>query len=187
MSDAYVPGRDLQVEAGSLPLARQEVERRLLEEPTVWPDGGITEHLEHALAEGLWIREVLDDRIAERGQTSRVALEALADHRLQEELVALPPTTAGGVVVLAAVGGEPLDWVRDQHDGQGALVVATALANHRLWWNALTPDAGMDDTGLPGAGTLAELAGNTTEPPAEATIDDWLTAVPAGRVVTLGR
>lgn len=180
----YVPGHDVHAEADSLAVARREIERCLFDRLTSWPEHGISEHLEYALGEGLWMREALDDRVAMRGHTSRVVLEALADHRLHRQWSALPDTTAGGVIVLATLGGDTFDWVRDQHDGLGALVIATALANHRLWWNTLTPAVSEHATDLPDGGSLTDLELATTEPSIEATIDTWLAAVPCGRNIT---
>lgn len=59
--------------------------------------------------------------------------------------------------------------------------MATAVTNHRLWWNALTPPGQEHATELPVTGTLAELS--LANP--QVTIDDWMAASTCGRLVTL--
>lgn len=175
----YVAGGEMAVAASAVPQARAELEARMLTELRRWPPRGVAEHAEHALGEGLWVREAMEQRIRERVHTVRVILEALDDQRLRARLAPLPETRAGGLVVLACVPGDTLAWVRDQHDGRGTLIVATAVTS--LWWNALTP-AGQDDTAeLPVTGSLADLG--LAE--AQATVDDWMAASPCGGLVTL--
>jgi hypothetical protein len=177
----YVVGSDTTIEACALPQARAELEQRLLAELTSWPRQGLSEHTEHALGKGLWVREAMDDRVLDRAYTTRVVLEALDDQRLRTRLAHLPETRAGGLVVLACVPGDTLAWIRDQHDGHGTLIVATAVTNHRLWWNALTPAGQEHTTDLPLAGNLADF--DLTDP--QALIDDWMAATACGRLLTL--
>ena len=84
-------------------------------------------------------------------------------------------------MVLACVPGDTLAWVRDQHDGHGTLIVATAVTNHRLWWNALTPAGQEHAAEAPVAGSLSELG--LTAP--ETTVDDWMAASECGQLATL--
>lgn len=182
----YVIGYEASAEARALPEVRYELEQRLVAQLARWPRHGLIEHTEHALGEGLWVREAMDERVPERAHTTRVVLETLGDQRLRARLAALPGTEATGGIVLACASGDTLGWIVDQHDGRGTLIVATAVTNHRLWWNALAP-AGQADVAdlpvadLPVAGSLTGLGLATRE----ATIDDWMAATDCGRLVTL--
>ena len=177
----YVAGEDIAAEAGALPQARYELEQRLLARLESWPPGGVAEHLEHDLGGGLWLREALDERVPERANTARVILEAFDDERLRRRLATLPETAEGGIVVLACVPGNGLGWLGEQHDRSGTLVAATALTNHRLWWNALAPAGCAPAAGLPVAGSLGGLG--LLDP--ESTVDDWVAAAGCGHLVTL--
>ncbi|SDP69984.1 hypothetical protein SAMN04487905_107173 [Actinopolyspora xinjiangensis] len=175
--EGYLVGHEAVVTARSLPHVRRDLERILVDRLAEWPSEGLTEHAEHDLGGGMWVRECLDEHALRRAHTTRVLLDALADPRLREQLVALPETLAGGVVVISTVGGDTLDWIRDQHDGYGTLVVANALTNHRLWWNALTPPGDGSTTAAPGTVSLTDLELNT----AEGSIDEWIAASECGR------
>ncbi|SFD72607.1 hypothetical protein SAMN04487819_102334 [Actinopolyspora alba] len=177
--EGYLVGREAVVTARSLPHVRRDLEKILVDRLAEWPSEGLVEHTEHDLGDGVWVRESLDEHTLRRAHTTRVVLDALADSRLREQLTALPETLAGGVVVLSTVGGDTLDWIRDQHDGYGTLVVANALTNHRLWWNALTPPGGESTTASPGAVSLTDLELST----AEGSIDEWIAASECGRAI----
>ena len=177
----YVIGHEATVEARALPEARYELEQRLLAQLTRWPRHGLIEHTEHALGEGLWIREAMDERILDRAHATRVVLETLDDQRLRARLATLPGTETADGVVLACAPGDTLGWILDQHDGHNTLIVAAAVTNHRLWWNALAPASQADVADLPVAGSLPSL-GLTTP---EATLDEWMAATDCGWLVTL--
>ncbi|QUH02901.1 hypothetical protein HUO13_20650 [Saccharopolyspora erythraea] len=171
----YAPGcEDLSVRADTLGRAQQLMASAI-------PCSHRCEHTEHSTWEGLWVREALDDRALEREHTTRVLLEALADARLRARLAALPACPAGGVPVVVGVPGDSVDWIVSQHGGCGALVVAAALTNHRLWWNALLPADRAAGTGLRVRGDLAGLGLDT----AEATLDDWMAASDCGNATLL--
>ncbi|MEU6262441.1 hypothetical protein [Saccharopolyspora shandongensis] len=138
------------------------------------------EHTEHPVGDGLWVRQALDERVLEREHATRVLMEALDDQRLRARLATLPDCLLGGVVVCVCVPGDTLEWILGQHDGQGALVVAAAVTNHQVWWNALTGATHTGHLDLPVAGSLAEL--DLTDP--DTTVDDWITTTDCGRVVT---
>ncbi|SDY01589.1 hypothetical protein SAMN05216215_1018144 [Saccharopolyspora shandongensis] len=139
------------------------------------------EHTEHAAGDGLWVREALDDRVLEREHATRVLMETLGDQRLRARLATLPACRVGGVPVVVGVPGDTLDWVLGQHDRRGTLIVAAAVTNHRLWWNALVPADRAADTDLCVAGSLADL--DLTDP--EATLDDWMATTACGGLVLL--
>lgn len=172
-----VIGDELVADGAGLPQARRALRERLLARSGGWEPGGLVEHVEHDLGDGLWLREALDDRSLDRDHTSGVVLEALGDHRLRAELAGLPEDSAGGVVVVSCAPGDRVDWLVQQHDGREALVVCAAVTNHRLWWNAL---ATAESGAVPTAGGLAEL--DLAEP--GATVDEWMAAVDCGRLVT---
>ncbi|MER7077251.1 hypothetical protein SAMN02982929_00942 [Saccharopolyspora kobensis] len=139
------------------------------------------EHTEHAAGDGLWVREAFDDRVLERDHATRVLMEALGDQRLRARLATLPACRIGGVPVVVGAPGDTVDWIQGQHDGHGALIVAAAVTNHWLWWNALVPADRAAETDLPVAGSLTDL--ELTDP--EATLDDWMAAIDSARLVLL--
>ncbi|GAA3363027.1 hypothetical protein [Saccharopolyspora gregorii] len=176
----YAIADDAAVEADTLSGARERMSELLRRRVEPWPWEAVVEHVERPLGPGLWIREALDEHSDERDHASRVVLEAFGDRRARDQLAALPETSPGGVVVVAGVPGDTLAWCLDQHDERGALVVAAAVSNHRLWWNALVPAVRSAATGLPVASELSDpsLGG-------AATLDDWIAASECGRLVTL--
>ncbi|MFI0469563.1 hypothetical protein ACH347_36295 [Saccharopolyspora sp. 5N102] len=139
------------------------------------------EHTEHAAGDGLWVREALDERVLEREHATQVLMEVLSDQRLRARLATLPPCLVCGVPVVVCVPGDTLEWVLGQHDRNGALVVAAALTNHHVWWNALVPADRAAETDLCVVGSLADLG--LTEP--EATVDDWMATTDCAGLVLL--
>lgn len=173
----YVVADDADIEAASLPEARLALTEVLAHRIESWPWNEVTEHTEHALAPGLWVREALDTHAAERAHITRVLAETLSPQSARAALTAL--STGGDsedLVVVAAVSGDRLDWLLNQHHGTGALVVATALSNHSAWFNALDAGPGL----APGTTTLADLGLSPAD-----TLDDWLTASPTGARLAL--
>ncbi|MGI8305750.1 hypothetical protein [Saccharopolyspora hattusasensis] len=142
---------------------------------------GWVEHTEHAVGDGLWVREALDERVLEREHTAQVLMEVLTDQRLRARLATLPACRVGGVPVVVCVPGDTLDWVLDQHDRHGALIVAAAVTNHHVWWNALAPADCAAETDLCGLGSLADIGLTDLE----TTVDDWMVATDCGGLVLL--
>ncbi|MGW1676203.1 hypothetical protein [Saccharopolyspora sp. NPDC002376] len=139
------------------------------------------EHTEHPAGDGLWVRQALDERVLEREHATRVLMEALDDRRLRARLACLPDCLLGGVVVCVCVPGDALGWILGQYDGEGALVVAAAVTNHQVWWNALVSATDTGRVDIPVAGSLADL--DLADP--DITVDEWMSATECGRVVTL--
>lgn len=180
----YAPGAQatdaipVHVRAASLGAAQRLMSATLL------GDGdrsGRVQHTEHPTGDGLWVREALDERVLEREHTTRVLMQALDDRRLRARLATLPACRTGGVPVVATAPGDTMDWILGQHDRCGALIVATAVTNHQLWWNVLVPADRAAETDLAVAGGLGEL--DLTDP--HATVDDWMAATDCGYLVLL--
>jgi hypothetical protein len=142
---------------------------------------GWVEHTEHTAGDGLWVREALDEWVLEREHATQVLMEVLTDQRLRARLATLPACRMGGVPVAVCVPGDALEWVLGQHDGHGALIVAAAVTNHHVWWNALVPADRAAETEMRVAGSLADIG--LTDP--EATVDDWMAATDCAGLVLL--
>ncbi len=179
----WVVADDATVEADSLPAARYRLWEQVTHRVEAWPFDAVVEHAEHRLGGGLWVREALDARAPQRARTARVLYETLGDHRVRAELAGLPPAAAGGVVVVACVPGDALRWVAEQHDGAGALVVAAAVSNHRVWWNALVEPTVAEAQGLAPALSLTDLGLLERE----AAIDEWMAHSVCGQLATLAQ
>ncbi|MDR7304471.1 hypothetical protein [Haloactinomyces albus] len=169
----YVVADDTAVEAESLPAARLALTETLARRVEPWPWEHVGEHTEHALSPGMWVREALDAAAEPRAHISRVLAAALTTQPTSSALATLPTPADGQLIVVAAVPGDRLDWLLEQHPGTGSLVVATAVSNHQAWWNAL--QAGSEAP--PATKTLADL---NLSPPTDAVLDDWIAASPTG-------
>ncbi len=174
---------DATVEADSLPAARHQLWDVLTHRVEAWPFDAVVEHAEHAVGDGLWVREALDERAPRRARTARVLYETLGDHQVRAELAGLPPAADDGVTVVACVPGDALRWVAEQYDEAGAMVVATAIANHQVWWNTLVEPTVAEAHGQTPALSLTDLGLLHRE----AAVDEWMAHSVCGQLATLAR
>lgn len=168
----YVIADDAAVDAESLPAARLALTEVLGRRIEPWAWGHDCEHTEHALAPGLWVREAQDAAVEQRAHITRVLAATLPTPPTRAALAALPTPSDDDLVVIAAVGGDRLDWLLEQHPGTGSLVVATAISNHQAWFNALQAGPNIPQE----AKTFTDLDLD----PATDILDDWIAASPTG-------
>lgn len=164
-------GEDITVAADRLRDARSAVSARL-------GSGPVVEHVEHPLADGVYLRQALDGGCRDRDHVAGVLRRCLSDRRVLHRLRCT--TVAGDLVVLACLPEDRVEWVLAQPEEATALVVATAVCNTRAWWNVLAAPSAAGAEHLPGLDRWGLRD-------ADATIDTWMAKSPIGQTVTRGQ
>lgn len=137
----------------------------------------VVEHVEHAVARGVYLRQAFDEESDGRDRVARLIRACITDRRVLSGLSAAAGGGPGELVVVACVPTDEVAWVLEQYEHR-PLVVATAVCNSRAWWNLLTDHPHPERTAPPGS--LGELG--LLDP--YATVADWMVAAPAGAVLS---
>jgi len=168
---AHLVDQGLSLPAATLAEAQQVARQRLPER--------FDEHVEHPLADGVYLRQAIDASAVDRGWVAGVLGTCLTDRRVLGTLHPLVEAAAKGVSAVACLPGDPVGWLLAQHLDGNVMVVGTAVSNTRAWWNVLLQQPPPSQDGLASLAALGLLD-------AAATVDSWMVKTPAGGTVTTG-